>query len=146
MKDELEEQATEIFCPVSAALNLLSERWTLHIVRVLLGGTKRFNEIARALGLNPATLRERLRSLEEEEVVTRTVVSAMPPHVEYALTPKGLALNGIFESLADWGKTWMKPKGVELIDALKDEAAHLSNEPNALGERTGQSSARTSVS
>jgi len=96
--------------------------------------------------LNPATLRERLRSLEEEEVVTRTVVSAMPPHVEYALTPKGLALNGIFESLADWGKTWMKPRGVELIDALKDEAAHLSNEPNALGERTGQSSARTSVS
>ena len=97
----------------------------MHIVRVLLGGTKRFNEIARALGLNPATLRERLHSLEDEKVVTRTVISAMPPHVEYALTPKGLALNGIFESLADWGKTWMKPKGAELVDSLEDDAADL---------------------
>lgn len=108
---KLEEYGSEIFCPINAALNLLSERWTLHIVRVLLGGTKRFNEIARAIGLNPATLRERLRALEEEEVVTRTVLSAMPPHVEYALTAKGQALNSIFESLADWGIQWMKPKG-----------------------------------
>lgn len=122
---KLEEHSSEIFCPISAALNLLSERWTLHIVRVLLGGTKRFNEIARALGLNPATLRERLRVLEEEEVVTRTVISAMPPHVEYALTPKGQALNSIFESLAEWSKTWMKPKGAELVDAPEDDAADL---------------------
>ena len=125
MDDKLEEHGTEIFCPISAALNLLSERWTLHIVRVLLGGTKRFNEIARSLGLNPATLRERLRALEEEEVVTRTVLSAMPPHVEYALTPKGLALNGIFESLAEWSKAWMKPKGAELVDASEDDAVDL---------------------
>ena len=121
----LEEHGPEIFCPINAALNLLSERWTLHIVRVLLGGTKRFNEIARALGLNPATLRERLRALEEEEVVTRTVLSTMPPHVEYALTPKGQALNGIFESLAEWSLQWMKPKGAELIDVPEDDAADL---------------------
>ena len=132
MEEKLEEhtpgeQCPEIFCPINAALNLLSERWTLHIVRVLLGGTKRFNEIARALGLNPATLRERLHSLEDEKVVTRTVISAMPPHVEYALTPKGFALNGIFESLADWGKTWMKPKGAEIVDSLEDDAADLGS-------------------
>ena len=125
MEDKFEEHGPDVFCPISAALNLLNERWTLHIVRVLLGGTKRFNEIARALGLNPATLRERLRALEEEEVVTRTVLSAMPPHVEYALTSKGQALNGIFESLAEWGKTWMKPKGAELVDAPEDAAADL---------------------
>ena len=125
MEEKLEDHGPEIFCPINAALNLLSERWTLHIVRVLLGGTKRFNEIARALGLNPATLRERLRALEEEEVVTRTVISAMPPHVEYALTPKGQALNGIFESLAQWSIQWMKPKGAELIDSPEDDAADL---------------------
>ena len=115
----------EIFCPANAALNLLSERWTLHIVRALLGSKKRFNEIAREIGLNPATLRERLRALEEEEVVTRTVLSAMPPHVEYALTPKGQALNGIFESLAEWGRMWMKPKGAELVDTPEEDAADL---------------------
>ena len=122
---QLDGRGTEIFCPINAALNLLSERWTLHIVRALLGGRKRFNEIARALGLNPATLRERLRVLEEEEVVTRTVISTMPPHVEYALTPKGQALNGIFESLAEWGIKWMKPKGAALVDVPEDDAADL---------------------
>lgn len=122
---EHEENGPEIFCPVNAALNLLSERWTLHIVRTLLGSKKRFNEIARTLGLNPATLRERLRALEEEEVVTRTVLSTMPPHVEYALTPKGQALNGIFEDMAHWAMIWMKPKGAELIDAPEDDAADL---------------------
>ncbi len=123
---EQEEHGPEIFCPVSAALNLLSERWTLHIVRTLLGSKKRFNEIARTLGLNPATLRERLRALEEEEVVTRTVVSAMPPHVEYALTPKGQALNGIFEDMAKWAIIWMKPKGAEWVDPISDDAADLA--------------------
>ncbi len=117
--------APDVFCPANAALNLLSERWTLHIVRSLLGGARRFNEIAREIGLNPVTLRERLRALEEEEVVTRTVVSLMPPHVKYALTEKGQALNGIFESLAAWGRTWMKPKGAELVDTPEDDAADL---------------------
>ena len=115
----------EMFCPANAALSLLSERWTLHIVRALLGRKKRFNEIAREIGLNPATLRERLRALEEESVVTRTVLSTMPPHVEYELTPKGQALNGIFEALADWARTWMKPKGAELVDPPLDDAADL---------------------
>ena len=117
--------APDVFCPANAALNLLSERWTLHIVRSLLGRAQRFNEIAREIGLNPATLRERLRALEDEQVVTRTVVSLMPPHVEYALTPKGQALNGIFESLTEWGRTWMKPKGAALVDTPEDNAAGL---------------------
>lgn len=119
----MSEQATEnhgargdgIFCPTNAVLNLLNGRWTLHIVRALLEGHRRFNDIARTLGINPRTLRERLRELEAEAVVTRTVVSAIPPHVEYALTPKGEALNGIFEALAQWGRTWMHPKGPELV-------------------------------
>lgn len=101
----------DIFCPTNAVLDLLSERWTLHVVRALLEGRCRFNDIARALDVNPTTLRDRLRALEEEGVVTRTVVSAFPPHVEYALTEKGRALNEILEALARWGRTWMKPPG-----------------------------------
>src|SRR2546423_15678132 len=97
-----------IHCPVKATLNLLNQRWTLHIVRTLLEGKKRFNEIARANGINPRTLRERLRSLEDEGVITRTVVTTIPPNVEYALTEKGLALNCIFEALSQWGARWMR--------------------------------------
>lgn len=102
-----------LHCPVNATLNLLNARWTLHIVRTLLEGKKRFNEIARLNGINPRTLRERLRQLEEEGVVQRTVVSAIPPNVEYALTDKGRSLNAIFEALAEWGREWMTHRGEE---------------------------------
>ena len=112
------ELGDHLFCPTNAVLNLLSGRWTLHIVRALLEGHRRFNDLARTQGINPSTLRERLRELEEEGVVTRTVVTAIPPHVEYTLTPKGEALNSIFEGLADWGRTWMHPKGPEWMDRV----------------------------
>lgn len=100
----------DIFCPVLATLDLLNQRWNLHIVRSLLDGKKRFNELGRENGINPRTLRERLLALEEEGVISRTVISTMPPNVEYALTCKGQALNQIFEALGEWGKTWMKPR------------------------------------
>jgi len=98
-------------CPINGTLELLSGRGTLFIVRSLLTGKKRFNEIARENGLNPTTLRGRLRELEAEGVVERKVISTMPPNVEYCLTTKGMALNCIFESLGDWGRKWMSPPG-----------------------------------
>jgi len=98
-----------LFCPVNATLDLLNQRWNLRIVRSLLNGKKRFNEIGRENGINPRTLRDRLRDLEDEGVISRFVVSTMPPNVEYSLTEKGLALNSIFEALAQWGVQWMRP-------------------------------------
>ncbi|HZH98226.1 MAG TPA: helix-turn-helix domain-containing protein [Fimbriimonadaceae bacterium] len=106
-----------LMCPVNATLDLLNQRWNLRIVRSLLEGKRRFNEIARENGINPRTLRERLRKLEEQGVISRTVISTMPPNVEYALTDKGMALNGIFEALANWGKTWMAPPTVVEADS-----------------------------
>jgi DNA-binding HxlR family transcriptional regulator len=98
-----------LFCPVNATLDLLNQRWNLRIVRTLLDGKKRFNEIGRENGINPRTLRDRLRDLEDEGIINRLVVSTMPPNVEYSLTEKGEALNCIFEALAEWGAKWMKP-------------------------------------
>lgn len=99
----------KLFCPVNATLDVLNQRWNLRIVRSLLNGKKRFNEIGREHGINPRTLRDRLKVLEEQGIIHRHVVSTMPPNVEYSLTDKGLALNDIFEKLACWGKRWMKP-------------------------------------
>src|SRR5947209_5381176 len=106
---KLEEHHSELFCPVNATLDLLNQRWNLRIVRTLLSGKKRFNEIGRENGINPRTLRDRLRDLEAEGSIHREVISTMPPNVEYSLTKKGLALNDIFEALAAWGIKWMKP-------------------------------------
>lgn len=99
----------EMYCPIAATLDLLNQRWNLRIVRSLLHGKMRFNEIGRENGINPRTLRDRLKVLEEEGILSRTVISNMPPNVEYELTEKGLALNAIFESLYEWGRIWMKP-------------------------------------
>ena len=103
-----EEFDHDCFCPVNATLDLLNQRWNLRIVRTLLGGKKRFNEISRQNKINPRTLRDRLRDLEEEGIITRNVISTMPPNVEYSLTEKGHELNCIFEALAEWGVKWMK--------------------------------------
>ncbi len=99
--------ADDHFCPVMATLNLLNQRWNLHIVKSLLSGKKRFNELSREHGINPRTLRERLIALELEGVICRNVISTMPPNVEYCLSKKGEALNDIFEALGEWGVRWM---------------------------------------
>ena len=80
----------EAFCPVYAALNLLQEKWTLHIIRALLEGPKGFNELSRAVGgVNPATLSQRLDQLVRLGVVEKRVESYMPPRTRYSLTPAG---------------------------------------------------------
>ena len=96
------------YCPVKGTLSLLQAKWTLHIVQELLAGSKRFNELAAALGgVNPRTLCARLRALEEKEVVERRVVSTIPPWVEYRLTEKGRALSAVIDTMACWGRRWM---------------------------------------
>ncbi len=97
-----------IYCPVAATMNILNQKWTLHIIRELLNGKRRFNELSHCLGgVNSRTLRDRLKVLEQEEIVSRTVLSAIPPWVEYELTDKGRALNRVIESIAEWGMEWM---------------------------------------
>jgi len=102
-------------CPVHATIDMLSRRWTLHIVRALLQGTKRFNQLSRELGVNPRTLKSRLSLLEHDGVVQRIVVCAMPPMVEYRLTKKGMELHEIIEHISLWGQAWAAgiPSGEE---------------------------------
>jgi len=76
-------------------------------VHSLLAKPMRFNELTRELGINPRTLCQRLRDLEEAGIVARKVVSELPPNVEYGMTKKGKALNKILDSLEDWGRAWM---------------------------------------
>jgi DNA-binding HxlR family transcriptional regulator len=70
----------------------------------------RFNEIARELNINPRTLCQRLRELEDAEILERNVISEVPPNVEYRMTEKGQGLSTILESLEEWGKAWMDRK------------------------------------
>jgi len=99
------------FCPVHEAIQLLQEKWTLHIVRALLDKPLGFNELGRATGgCNPATLAQRLDRLEELDLVTRTVESVMPPRTSYALTPAGVELQEVIDAIDHWGRRHISGK------------------------------------
>ncbi len=93
------------YCPVHAAIQVLQEKWTLHIVRALLSGPMGFNELGRAVGgCNPATLKLRLDHLEGLSILTKTVHSHMPPRTSYELAPAGVALQRVIVAIDGWGR------------------------------------------
>jgi DNA-binding HxlR family transcriptional regulator len=86
------------YCPIARAVEVLGERWTLLIVRDLLTGARRFNEVARGLpGLSRALLARRLRQLEAAGLVQRADDGG------YDLTPAGEDLRPLVFGLAEWG-------------------------------------------
>ena len=91
-------------CPVAKSLELVGDRWTLLLVRDLLRGARRFQDLQRSLtGIPPNILSDRLKLLEEHGLVTRQFYSEHPPRAEYALTDKGRELGVVVGALAAWG-------------------------------------------
>ena len=107
------------FCPVYASIELLQEKWNLHIIRALLEGPMGFNDLGRASGANPSTLAQRLERLEAAGVVERTVHSVMPPRTSYALTAAGRGLQDVIDAIDRWGKQHLR----EAMDAKRQSAA-----------------------
>jgi DNA-binding HxlR family transcriptional regulator len=104
---------TREFCPITAATELLGQRWTLLIIHYLNAapGRLRFCELQDRLGgLNPGTLSQRLKQLERAGLVKRVEITAAPPHVEYGLTHMGAELGPAVESLNAWGRKWLRPE------------------------------------
>jgi DNA-binding HxlR family transcriptional regulator len=99
------------FCPhFHHAIELIGRRWTGVVLRTMLHGASRFSDIADAVpNLSDKMLAERLKELEAEGMITRTVVPETPVRVEYALTEKGRALNVVVEALGDWADQWIGP-------------------------------------
>lgn len=92
------------FCPVAQAMEVLAERWTLLVVRELLCGSTRFNEILRGVPLMSRTLlSQRLKTLEAAGVILRSEDGGSPA---YLLTEAGEALWPVVEALGIWGKHW----------------------------------------
>ena len=106
--DECEAQLSA-FCPTfHRAIELIGRRWTGVILRAMLSGEARFSDIASVVpGLSDRLLAERLKELEAEGIVTRTVVPSTPVRVDYALTEKGKALSEVIVAVSSWAEHWL---------------------------------------
>lgn len=90
------------FCPVAMASEVLTERWTPLVVRELLCGSTRFNDLRRGVPLmSPSLLSKRLKTLERVGVVERD-------GADYRLTPAGEELRPLIEALGVWGQRWSR--------------------------------------
>ncbi len=96
------------FCPVAMAAEILCTRWTVVILRELLAGSTRFNELRRGVPrISPALLSKRLKDLELAGLVERTPSVTSPDLHAYTLTDAGLALEGVVGAIGEWGHRWV---------------------------------------
>jgi len=92
------------FCSIAKALEVVGERWTLLILRELMSGSSRFNEIHRGVPrISPSLLSKRLAELERAGVIEKVAVTG-----GYSLAPAGWELKTIVEALGIWGNRWVR--------------------------------------
>lgn len=98
-------------CPVEYTASIIGTKWKIIIIRELLTGTKRYNELARSVvGISAKVLTENLRDLEKNGIVLRKVYPVVPPKVEYSLTKKGFELQKIINSMKEFGEKYKDDK------------------------------------
>jgi DNA-binding HxlR family transcriptional regulator len=107
MSDKFERGSYGQFCPVAMAAEVVCSRWTALVLRELLCGTTRFNDLRRGVPLmSPTLLSKRLKELEEVGVITAT--RTRQAGVEYRLTQAGEDLRPVVMSLGMWGQRWIE--------------------------------------
>lgn len=104
---ELTPDCAEGFCPVETTLRIMSGKWKGIILYRLVSGKKRFSELKRMMpAISYRSLTLQLRQLEEDGIIERLVFPEVPPRVEYSLSPLGLSMIPIIESMYDWGMAY----------------------------------------
>lgn len=93
-------------CSIARSLEVVGERWTLLILRDVLLGRGRFDDLVESLGVTRTVLARRLDHLVDEGVLERHAYQERPPRFEYRATEKGVALRGVLAALLQWGDTY----------------------------------------
>jgi DNA-binding HxlR family transcriptional regulator len=103
------ESSYKQFCPVAMAAEILGARWTIVLLRELVAGSTRFNDLRRGVPrMSPALLSKRLKDLETAGIVKRARVAGEPDLFEYRLTEAGHGLQPVIEAVGIWGQTWLE--------------------------------------
>lgn len=96
------------FCPVAMAAEILCTRWTIVLLRELVAGSTRFNELRRGVPrMSPALLSKRLKDLEAAGIVVRSPLAGEPDLYEYTLTAAGKDLERVVGAIGEWGQRWV---------------------------------------
>src|SRR5215210_3032245 len=97
------------FCPVAMAAEILCTRWTVVLLRELVAGSTRFNELRRGVPrMSPALLSKRLKELEAAGIVSRSRVPGDSDVLEYRLTAAGRDLQPVIDAVGVWGHKWIE--------------------------------------
>lgn len=98
-------------CPVEYTASIIANKWNVLILRDLLTGTKRYNELRKSVvGISAKVLTENLKDLEKDGVINRKSYPVIPPKVEYSLTKKGIELRGILDMMEQFGVKYKNEK------------------------------------
>ncbi len=121
-------------CPrFQYAVELIGRRWNGAILFLLQNGATRFCELREGIpSITDPMLSARLRELESEGVVTRTVQDGSPVRIEYALSEKGQALSRVFGAIGDWSHDWVAP------DAAQAKAGRRATRRPASGKHAAK--------
>lgn len=91
-------------CPVTATMEVIGGKWKLLILHLINNDIRRFGKMSMMLkDISKQMLTTQLRELESDGIIVRTIYAEIPPRVEYALSPKGIALLNVVDSLKEWG-------------------------------------------
>ena len=98
---------TQQNCPVARTLDVVGDRWTMLILRELSWGRRRYSTLLESLkGISTNLLSDRLKKLEEAEMVVQVPYSTHPPRSEYKLTAKGKAFVPVLQAMRQYGEVW----------------------------------------
>lgn len=120
-------QQHAVSCPMDFILRILMGPWTTYILYTLgEHGPQRFGELKRRVtGVSAKMLTERLRSLEQVDLISRHYEPTIPPKVTYALTTRGRELGGVLDQLSSLGQKWME-EGLNQ-PASRERIAHAAS-------------------
>jgi len=122
------------YCPVAMASEIVCTRWTMVLLRELVEGSTRFNDLRRGVPrMSPALLSKRLKDLEQAGVVMRIALANEPGLYEYRLTRAGLDLNAVVNAVGAWGQNWIEAqlslKNLDPSLLMWDMRRHLDPAP-----------------
>ena len=94
-------------CPVATTVQLIGSKWKLLILRDLLTGTKRYNELRKSLpDISQKVLTTSLKSMVDDGIIIRTAYPEVPPRVEYSLSELGESMRPVIKVMEEWGNEY----------------------------------------